>query len=212
MPPYRLNHILNELLGYAEDLDHITHENHIEGILTYTTDSGEEYTLTGHRLGTGERVYVVGGHPDLRYVIVAYLYGVPSYVEAFLSENQAETILEGSQVDLGDYERKTRAAARILLSDVDSLEAEEVLNYIRIFAENSNIELDVSDGDPSPFGLLSARSLIFPYDQSFSISDYYNTVRPVVTNGSTAQYLLERALVVEIDEEEPLNSKIEVQL
>jgi len=84
---------LNVLADYVEDIgDQILQEN-IENILTAEV-KGEEYFLTGHRCeGKENSIYIVAGHPDLRYFHVVYALSLGRNIGTRLDEEAIDALV-----------------------------------------------------------------------------------------------------------------------
>lgn len=205
----RLELTLDEISLYAEELHHnIILENEAP-ILTYTREEGKTYELVGHRIEADDQIYVIGVHEDLRFGVVAHLYGIPEALASMIDEGDVDRIVDHSDLTPHEDEPNKRAAARSLLSDVDTNLTEEVRNYLYIFAINgSNISVDISTDEQGAPALLTTESMLFPYEESFDLPGYYRKVQSVMSTSRSARYLFNSMMNVDIDEDQPENSQV----
>lgn len=205
----RLEVALDEISLYAEELHHNIILKNEAPILTYTREEGKTYELVGHRIEADDQIYIIGLHEDLRFGVIAHLYGIPEALASMIEEDSVDGILDHSDLIPRENESNKRAAARSLLSDVETSLIEDIRNYLYIFAINgSNISVDISMDEQGTPAVLITESMLFPYEESFDLPGYHRKVQSVISTSRSARYLFNSIMTVDLNEDQPENSRV----
>jgi hypothetical protein len=168
---------------------------------------GEEYELTGHTcIGEEDSIYMIAGHPDLRFFYVVYALSVTGNVANQLDEEIVDELVESGD-DIDDAERR-RMAASILLErlprgDMDALKA-----YTFMFLSSGHNNTLLHSDENGVFEYYTVENQIFPYEDGFSIREFQDAVQATVTGGRRGNHLLRRTLFIDKDENNPGESQI----
>jgi len=209
---------LDTLEKYVEEIGDELVESNIEDIASGTVHD-EEYSLIGHHCeGDKESMYVVAGHPDLRFFTVLYFFSIERYVGTQLPDNQINDILNkdeksrsNDETDFTDEERyhRQKQVGRLLierLSDADRAALESYI-FMMISSDNNKLFINTRKNSINEFTI---ETRIFPYEERFSISFFYEAVESTVSAGRRGTSLMERTLFVQVDEEDPYNTELEL--
>lgn len=196
---------LDQLKEYVEDLDDlITHER-AEGIVTYASErDGEEYAFTGHRCMHEDSTYLIAGHPKFRFVSILYYLSIRKFISSSISEELAESIVDQELED----ENLFNEAYEVLLENTPAEEIEAVSTYLYMMVSSGDQDTSVGINDGDPLDIVAISSHTFPYEQSFGISDFYDTKRSVLSAGERMNELISKTIYLNLDESNPEDSKL----
>jgi len=201
---------LDETASYVRGIGDEVIERDVEGIIEGSV-RGEHYSLTGHRCkGDGQSTYLVAGHPEFRFFSVAYFFSLEKYVGSQLPDELADNIV--SQItddpDQPDPGSKHRIAGRELLDRVDEGEMAALESYMFMFISGGTNTTVIQTTDNGTISGFVVSTDFFPFEESFSIREFSDTVKRSVTGGRRGNKLVERTVFTELDEKEELEAKV----
>lgn len=199
---------LTTLAAYTEDLSHIIHNRGNPAILHgKPNEQIGEIEYRGHRCGNESEVYFIGLHPELRYGIVVYFLSLQQNVAEWITEEQAEMVLDAAGIENSGNDRMKAASYLIDNSDQDSADAFD--SYFRTVAGGGDHYTQVHRTDNGTFQSFAIERRIFPYEDEFSISDFSDAIHSVIGNGQKASALTMSSVSLSFDEENPGESAVE---
>jgi len=204
--PNTFDETLGTLAEYIKDIGDELQEESEPNILDVTI-RGQEYSLTGHRCVQGDNRYIVAGHPDLRSVSIVYLLSVQANLAADLDLEIAEAIVDE---EYEEEEEMLQDAAERLLNQVPRGQMEAFESYCYQFISGEAHETSFITNEEESFIFFAVSNEIFPYEDSFEISDFYKALKPVVSAGERGSRLIGRTVYLDIDEESPGSTEIEL--
>lgn len=197
MPQYRLDDALDQISTYVIDTGDAVKQSHAEGLLNFTTDFDESYALRGHRCTANEAVYLVAGHPELRFVVLAY----PYYLHAGLADGLDDEVIEELTDEKEDTRETDRAVAAIKQLFADAEPELSALRYqLKRLSTGSDATVEFINEEPSGRQGIFIVQQLFPYEQGFSIEQFATCRSRVVSLGETVQAAVERAVSVQREE------------
>lgn len=202
--PEKFDQTLETLAEYVEDVGDDIAERNVPNVLDATI-GGTDYSLTGHRCTRGDSRYVVAGHPELRLVTVVYFLSIINNLAADLDNEVAESIVDEEYEDEDELRRE---AAEILLDRVPREEMDAFRSYCYLFISASTHETSFFSNEDGSLLLFGVGDDIFPYEESFGISDFYDAVRTTVSTGERGNRLVSRSVFIEVDEESPEETEV----
>ena len=180
---------LNELASYVRDLGDKIRDERVEDL--YTTTVGDiTYTFTGHRCTDGENVYLVGGNPKLRYASVVYYLPVTESIGSMISDEIARTLAQ----EAVEEERAKEEAAEILLDRVPYRQMESLKEYVYTTVSGENHTTGTIVNEKDSLTAVTTSKLIFPYEESFGIQEFYSAVESTVNAGAKGKMVLGNTL------------------
>lgn len=171
------------------------------------TFQDEEYQYKGHRCSANGDIYLVAGHPDLRHMVVVYFFSVSRTAGNRLDQATVEELVDE------DYESEDNmrmAAGEHLLNDISRGDMEAFINYVFMFTSSGDHETFIHRNENDAFTAFHTSKLIFPYDEPFGISNFYDGVQAVMSSGERGSRMVSRAIYVNEDRDDPENTEIEV--
>ena len=206
--PEEFDETLEELADLVLDLGHEIEERSVPNIVDITI-RGEEYSLTGHRCAHNDSRYLVAGHQDLRPVTIAYILSITRNLALEMEVDVANSMVEGQFEEEDDL---LSAATENLMDQVARNEMATFESYCYQFISDDTHETALFKNDLETVTGFVVSNDIFPYEDSFGISDLYQAVRSVVSSGERGSKLVRRSVFLDIDEESPEESEIEINL
>ena len=197
MPQYRLDDALDQISTYVIDTGDAVKQSHVGGLVNFVTDFDESYALRGHRCTADEAVYLVAGHPELRFVVLAY----PYYLRAGLADGLNDEVIKELTDEKDDTRETDRAVAAIKQLFADAEPELSALRYqLKRLSTGSDATVEFINEEPSETqGILIVQQL-FPYEQRFSIEQFAACRSRVVSLGETVQAAIERAVSFQREE------------
>jgi hypothetical protein len=202
--PETFDKTLEVLASYSEDLGDEVYEKSIPNVLEVTIQD-QEYSLTGNRCLREDNRYIIAGHPDLRFVSAVYLLSIKNNLASDLDLDTAEAI---AGEDNGDEKETRREAAEKLLDQIPRSDMNSFRSYCYQFISGASHETTFINNDSGSLLLFVVSRDIFPYEDSFGISDFSEAVRSVVSMGERGNRLVGRTLFLDVDEDRPEDSEV----
>lgn len=203
---------LNQTAEYVEGLGHELIERSVKDILEGNV-RGEQYSLTGHRCDgeTGE-MYIVAGHPELRFFSVLYFFSVERYVGSRLPGELVDNIIDQTVDDLEqiDPDSMDQIVGRELLERVDEDEMAALKSYLFMFISEGANTTYIQTSDSGSIDTFLISNDFFPYEEEFSIREFSDAVQRTINAGGTGSKLVERTVFTELDEEEEIGATIKL--
>jgi len=196
---------LETLATYVEDVGDELHEAYVSDIATVTIRE-QDYSLVGHHCGRADNRYIVAGHPDFRFVTIAFFLSVQNNLAADLEPDIAEAIVDE---EYDDKQELLNNAAEKLLDQVPEKQMETFKSYCYQFISGSTYETTFVTNEEESLTLFATSHDIFPYEDSFEISDFYRASQTVVSSGERGSRLIGRTVYLDIDESNPEGTSIE---
>jgi len=203
--PETFNQTLETLAKYVEDIGDELHEESEPNVLNITVQE-KEYSLTGHRCVRGDNRYIVAGHPELRYISIVYLLSIQANLAEDLDPEIARAVVDKEPKD---EEELLQEAAKQLLDDIPRQQMRTFESYCYQFISGDSHETSFIRNDSESFIFFAVSNDIFPYEESFEISDFYDAVKPVSAAGERGSRLIGRTVFFDVDEDSPEDTRIE---
>lgn len=196
---------LAELANYIVDIGDELQEESAPNILNITVQD-KEYSLTGHRCVRGDNRYIVAGHPELRSISIVYILSIQSNLAADLDPEIADVLVDN---ELEEDEELLQNAAEKLLDEVPREVMRSFESYCYQFISGGSHETSFITNEENSFILFVVSNEIFPYEESFSISEFYDSLRSVISAGERGSRLVGRSVYLDIDEDSPEETSVE---
>jgi len=206
---------LDLIAEYVQEIGDTIEDEYVEELFAIEIQD-EDYWLTGHRCSTEDAVYVVAGHPQLRLMSVAYFFSLQNNVAYQLDKDTTDALLEESGIEVEAEEDDEQEflekieAAKILLNRIDKEEMSAIENYIYMMISGGDHETQIYNTDSGVITGFNTANLIFPYERSFGIKEFYETVQSTIESGQRGNRLLGRTMIVRKDKEDLTESRIEL--
>jgi len=203
---YDFSSKLDQIATYVKDIGDVIEEYDVDDLFTITFNN-DEYSVRGHRCDSGDNIYLVFGHPEIRPMAVVYFLSVTQNTGARIETDTAESILD--DLPDSDHELKETAAER-LLDDVDSAEMDALINYTYMFIAGPTHDTQIYTNDEGSLTGFNVSKMIFPYEDDFGIREFSDSVKTVIGAGERGSRLLSRSIFVSHDQEDPSNTELEI--
>lgn len=204
--PENFQRTLDTLAEYTRDIGDWVEEESVPSLLGGTVRD-QEYSLTGHQCRSGDSVYLIIVHPDLRFGSILYYFSILDNIGADLELETAEAIVDD---EIDDEETIREVAAETLLDGVDREEMDMLRSYCYQFISGPTHDTEFGNNESGSFTYFGTSHDIYPYEDSFGISDFYQAVRAAVGAGRRGNRLVSRSVYIDIDEESPEETKLEI--
>lgn len=203
---------LDTLAEYIVDLGDEIVARDVDDLISMTIGD-EEYDLVGHRCRDRDSIYLVGGHPDTRPMVVIYLLSLSRNIGSSLEETIAtELAKEHEDYEEGDEPDVPYLAGEVMLNKLPREKVEALTTYAYLFTSGGNHDTFIFRNEADVITGFNTNKLFFPFEDSFGIREFYETLQPVVTYGRRGNRVLSRAVVVEVNEDDPIETEIDINL
>lgn len=196
---------LEQMAGYVEEIGDEVIEKNAEDVIEANLQ-GEDYSLYGHHCQTKhDRMYLVLGHPEWRFMSTMYYHSLLRHTGHLVDEDDAKQLanLENdSEEEITSSDEMRDLAGRYLLDTLDQGEQDALQNYVYMFVSGGTNKTNVFTED-GVFEHFSVENSFFPFEDSFTIKDFYDAVQSTVTAGDRGWRLLHRTLFVDNEPDEP---------
>lgn len=200
--------VMSTLADWAEDIgDTVVGENEPD-LFEIETEDGELESVGGHRVQHGDNIYFVVGAPDNRFLSVTYPLSLLANLTSSIPVEIAEVVVDDSI----DEEEVQFEAAKILLNEVPQAEMEQLNYHLFMIVSAGSIETTIDRNEKGSIVSFNVSRKIFPYEDSFRISHFNDAVQQVVTAGVRGAQILQNSVHLEIDEDDPRETKLEINL
>ncbi|MEZ3143029.1 hypothetical protein [Halobaculum sp. MBLA0143] len=213
MPQYRLDDALDRIATYVTDVGDAVTETNVDELLGFTNDHGEEYMMRGHRCTAEEHIYLIAGHPELRFVVVAYQYDIRASLADELNDTAVEALIEDSENDFEDEPDANRqmAAVEQLFERAQRRELSDFHYRLARLSSGSETTVDFIGQSLTETRYIVITERLFPYEQRFSIEQFAACRSRVVSLGDTVQSAVGRAVSIERGEAEVPSLRIDTE-
>lgn len=201
------NSTLELLSDYVDQIGDDVIEEGVDDLLAVNIDE-EDVWLTGHRCDSGDQIYVVGGHPDLRMMGVVYFFSLKRNLGHLLDDQITTSVLNDEDIKPNEDEEREEKAAEILLDKINRDEMAALRNYAYMMISGSSHETHIYETDSGSITGFNIATMIFPYERSFGIKEFYDAVQTVTEVGERGNRLLSRTTMIDKDEDDPAKSRI----
>lgn len=197
-----LHATLDLIENYVTDMGHTVDQDFVDELFAVEVEN-ESVWLTGHRCHKEDQVYVVGGHPDLRFMPVVYFFSLTNDIGQFLNDEVVDNLITESDLDVDEDLPPEEEAATYLLSKLDRSEMDSLQNYLQTMITGTTHETQLYTTSSGILEGFNIGKRIFPYERDFGISEFNDAVRTVTEGGARGDRLLRRTININQLEEEP---------
>lgn len=203
-----VSEVLDQLAEYVQQLGDEVVEREIE-VLT-AEFGGEEITLTGHICVDDDLAYYIGAHPNLSGVFITFSYSLIDSIAVEIPEEHAIGVLNSADLTVEDGDPRP-VAAQYLYQSNNAARAQDLARRLRI--EKGEVETKLSIalnnyGYPESYNV---EIMIFPYEEGFSIKEFYDAVTSVMETGRKMSEVVNAHISLSISEEDPRNTRVNIQ-
>lgn len=175
--------------------DRVTHDQVPEIFTVSENEESGEIKLTGHVCTTDKNMYYVAGHPDLEYFGVIYHLSIRENIAQALDLESARNILDRRNISHEEGDPRMLAASQLLNENKNDNQLFE--SKFKYEISSSECLLDTIHNSEDTFVGYALTTYIFPYEDGFNISDFYDSVESVTGIGSRSAELVRQGIYVE---------------
>lgn len=199
------DNVLTQLAQFAEDIgDEVVIESDPQ-IIVREDGEREETEYIGHSCTHGNTVYFVAGLPEQRYVEIIYPYSLLQNIANHLSPAVAQGVVDDNYEETEDVRME---AAESLLNDVPQEKMDYFRSHLYLTISGGTYATNVQSNNDGSLTFIEICKNIFPFEDSFDISSYNDSVQLVASAGTRAQNVINNTVYIYQDDENPEESEI----
>jgi hypothetical protein len=199
---------LDTLEEFAEKIgDNIVERN--TSVLNVTLH-GEEITLRGHICRDDNHYYYIGLHEQLDGGLITFHYPLIDNIATEIPEEHATAVLDTAGIEPEENDSRV-IAAQYLFQSIDVSQARNLISRLRVEKSEVDTRLTISENEVGyPTGFAVER-MIFPYEDDFTIREFYDGVMAVLETGKKLSEVLGIHISLDLNEEDPRNTRLTIE-
>lgn len=202
--PEEFEDTLDQIARFVEETGDEIEQESIDDLFTMEI-RGEDYSFRGHRCTDGELIYLIAGHPDHRFMSILYFLSVTMNTANLLDAEIAQAVVGESS---GDERELREEAAEKLLNQIPRSDMEALKSYVYMFVSGGTHETNIYSNEQGSIEGFHTAKMIFPYEDSFNIREFYDSVTSVTGTGERGNRLLSRSIFIDKDDEVPSETEL----
>lgn len=171
--------------------------------------NGEKISFSGLRFRRDDSKYLVFGSPEVDFLAVTYPLSIVQNLSNSIDESTASAIVEENELTVSEETSTERVATTHLLNEIPEDEMNSYKRYIFLMVSDSGYETNFQQTESGAIRRVDIENLMFPYN-NFELEDFYNSTSKVIEGGKRASWLVPRTIAVDIDENDPLKTEIQL--